>query len=155
MPSSAALTCASVPVTVTLAVPLLATVAPPPVVTVTTPLLAETVVCSVPLPASTSATWIRLPLAVLKVRFVSSATDCVQAFWCQAVVLSFDDAERTSTSPSLSTSATNTAAAPSAPDVIVRLVKSWDPSFSYQAMVSSRTDADRMSTSPSPSISVA
>ncbi len=65
------------------------------------------------------------------------------------------DAERTSVSPSPSTSAANTLKGPSAAVLMVWGVKFWLPSFSYQAILSSNAEAERTSVSPSPSTSAA
>src|SRR5687768_15017918 len=79
------------------------------------------------------------------------------SFSYQAILLSREEAERTSRSPSPSRSAHVTDAAPSAAVLMLRGAKegSAAPSFSYQATLSSRKDADRTSRSPSPSTSAA
>ena len=60
------------------------------------------------------------------------------SFSYQAILSSRQDAERTSVSPSPSTSAAYTLWASLAAVLMVRAVKFWLPSFSYQAILSSR-----------------
>src|SRR5207247_5499858 len=78
-------------------------------------------------------------------------------FSYQAILRSKDEAERTSVSPSPSTSAAKTDRAPFASVAITRAVNWGDvaPSLSYQAIVSPRNEAERTSMSPSPSTSAA
>jgi hypothetical protein len=64
----------------------------------------------------------------------------------QAIVSSPWDAERTSMSPSPSTSMAKTSQAWSAESVMTRSVKDWDPSFSYHETVSALNDAESAST---------
>ena len=74
-----------------------------------------------------------------------------------AILSSNADAERTSVSPSPSTSVANTDCAVFFEMEITRSVKPGGepPSFSYHAILSSRVDAERTSMSPSPSTSLA
>ena len=79
------------------------------------------------------------------------------SFSYHAMVLSSEEAETISISPSASISAAITENALSAFVAITFLVQVGfaSPLFSYQAMVSSLCEADKISISPSPSISAA
>src|SRR3954453_22512752 len=90
------------------------------------------------------------------VRRVKDGT-AAPSFSYQAILLSRKEADRTSRSPSPSTSAVVTELAPLAVVLMLRRVKDGTaaPSFSYQAILLSRKEADRTSRSPSPSTSAA
>ena len=77
------------------------------------------------------------------------------SFSYQAIVLSSKEADKTSISPSLSTSSAKTINTVSASSVMVWEEKSACPSFSYQTILLSSADADNTSISESPSISIA
>ena len=96
------------------------------------------------------------PAVVVMTRQVQMGGE-VPLFSYQAIVSSLAEAERTSMSPSLSTSAAWIDAAKSAVVVMMWLVKMGGeaPLFSYQAILSSLAEAERTSRSPSPSTSVA
>ncbi len=77
------------------------------------------------------------------------------SFSYQAILSSLTEADKTSISPSLSTSIAKTDLASSAEVVMVRAVKLSEPSLSYQAILSSVSEADKTSISPSWSTSIA
>ena len=103
--------------------------------------------------ASTLALWAALVVpwsGVSSVRVKEAATCSYHA-----ILSSLKDAERTSRSPSPSTSAAYTENAPSAAVVISCAVKLSAPSFSYHAILLPNCKAERTSISPSPSTSAA
>src|SRR5881296_1474208 len=112
-----------------------------------------------PSPSTSAAKTDRAPLASVAITRAVNWGDVAPSLSYQAIVSPRNEAERTSMSPSPSTSAAKTEYAPSAEPVITvwpgNAALRWMVLFSYQAILSSTCDADRTSVSPSPSRSAA
>ena len=109
-----------------------------------------------PSPSTSVAYTDQVPIAESATTWALKLAAAAPSFSYQAIVLSNQDAESTSISPSPSISAAYTECAPFAAAVTICSLKlgTAAPSFSYQTMLSSNQEADNTSISPSPSISV-